>query len=141
MNSIILIICGALISVAAILIVLRVEKGPSMLDRIIALDVLVAVIIAFIAIYSAYSRRTDLVPVLVVLAMVGFVGSVTLARFVAVEPEEKDRILSPEERARVEAINAARADIVANRKVSQTEPDEDAADAIRPRGRQKGKSS
>lgn len=88
---------GAMLAVAAVLIVVRIERGASMLDRTIALDMLVGALIAALAIFSAATGRSDLVNVLVVLALVGFVGSVTLARFVAVEPEDEGRILSPEE--------------------------------------------
>lgn len=88
---------GAMLAVAAVLIVVRIERGASMLDRTIALDMLVGALIAALAMFSAATDRSDLVNVLVVLALVGFVGSVTLARFVAVEPEDEGRILSPEE--------------------------------------------
>jgi len=88
---------GAMLAVAAMLIVVRIERGPSMLDRTIALDMLVGAAMAALAIWSAATGRSDLVNVLVVLALVGFVGSVTLARFVAVEPEDERRILTRDE--------------------------------------------
>lgn len=88
---------GAMLAVAALLIVARIERGPSMLDRAIALDALVASLMGGLAMWSAATGRDDLVNVLVVLALVGFIGSVTLARFVAVEPEDEGRILTPEE--------------------------------------------
>ncbi len=97
MSEVVLWAGGLMLFAAALLIVLRIEKGPAMLDRTIALDMLVGVVMAGLAIWSAATGRTDLVNVLVVLALVGFVGSVTLARFVAVEPEDEGRILTPEE--------------------------------------------
>lgn len=97
MSDIVLWIGGGMLAVAALLIVVRIERGPSMLDRTIALDMLVSAVMAAIAIWSAATDRGDLVNVLVVLALVGFVGSVTLARFVAVEPEDEGRILTPDE--------------------------------------------
>lgn len=86
MSPVVFIICGVLLTAAALITLIRAERGPSTLDRIIALDVLVGVIMATLAIYSAWTRRSDLVVVLVVLASVGFVGSVTLARFAAADP-------------------------------------------------------
>lgn len=97
MSDVVLWAGGAMLAVAALLIIVRIEQGPSMLDRTIALDMLVGAVMAALAIWSAATGRTDLVNVLVVLALVGFIGSVTLARFVAVEPEEERRILTPEE--------------------------------------------
>lgn len=97
MSPVVLWACGAMLVAAALLIVVRIEKGRAMLDRTIALDTLVGVVMVSLAMWSAATGRTDLVNVLVVLALVGFVGSVTLARFVAVEPEDEGRILTAEE--------------------------------------------
>lgn len=101
-SPVVIIICGVLLTAAALTVLIRAERGPSTLDRIISIDGLVAVVIAMLAIYSAWTGRTDLVVILVVLASVGFVGSVTLARFAASDPP------SPEETdaARVEAVRA-----------------------------------
>jgi multicomponent Na+:H+ antiporter subunit F len=96
-------VCGILLTVGAVLAVVRAEKGPSMLDRTIALDIVVTTMIAGVALYAAVERRTDVVPVLVVLSLVGFVGSVTIARFAAVEPEGEGRVRTREEIAAQEA--------------------------------------
>ncbi|SEE66920.1 monovalent cation/H+ antiporter complex subunit F [Ruania alba] len=103
MSPIVMVICGVLLTAAALIVVGRVERGPSMLDRVVALDVLVAVLIGSIALVSLWFGREDLVLVLTVLALVGFVGSVTLARFAAAEPEEERRILTPSEVAEADA--------------------------------------
>ncbi|MHB1064116.1 MAG: monovalent cation/H+ antiporter complex subunit F [Georgenia sp.] len=89
--------CLVALSLAALVAVVRMERGPSMLDRVVTLDIITAVVLGAVAVISANTGRTDLVPVLVVLAMVGFVGSVTVARFVAIEGAEEARILSKEE--------------------------------------------
>ncbi|KQS98592.1 monovalent cation/H+ antiporter complex subunit F [Cellulomonas sp. Leaf395] len=93
----VVVVCGVLLTVGAVLAVIRAEKGPSMLDRTIALDIVVTTMIAAVALYAAIERRTDVVPVLVVLSLVGFVGSVTIARFAAVEPEGEGRVRTREE--------------------------------------------
>ncbi|MBT0993666.1 pH regulation protein F [Cellulomonas sp. DKR-3] len=94
---------AAMITVGAALAVVRAEKGPSMLDRTVALDITVTAMIAAVALYAASDRRTDVVPVLVVLSLVGFVGSVTIARFASVEPEGEGRVRTREEIAAEEA--------------------------------------
>jgi len=63
-------VCGILLTVGAVLAVIRAEKGPSMLDRTIALDIVVTTMIAAVALYAAIERRTDVVPILVVLSLV-----------------------------------------------------------------------
>lgn len=89
--------CLVVLAAAAVVALVRMERGPSILDRVVTLDIITAVVLGAVAVISASTARTDLVPVLVVLAMVGFVGSVTVARFVAVERAEEARILSKEE--------------------------------------------
>jgi multicomponent Na+:H+ antiporter subunit F len=52
-----------------------------MLDRVVALDVLVATLICGLGVEAAVNRHTTTLPVLLVLSLVGFVGSVSMARF------------------------------------------------------------
>ncbi|MBD9697911.1 pH regulation protein F [Flavimobilis sp. GY10621] len=105
MSPVVVAVSAAMLLVGAALAVVRIERGPSMLDRTIALDVLTATLVAVIALEAAWNKRTDTLPILVVLAMVGFVGSVTIARFAAAESDDDRRIRSREE---VEAEDAQR---------------------------------
>ena len=73
--------CVGVLGLAALLLVLRISLGPTMLDRVVALDVLVAVIICGLALEAAVHRHTTTLPILVVLSLLGFVGSVSVARF------------------------------------------------------------
>jgi multicomponent Na+:H+ antiporter subunit F len=74
-------VCVALLAVAALLLVVRISRGPTMLDRVVALDVLVAVVICGLAIEAAVHRHSTTLPILGVLSLLGFVGSVSIARF------------------------------------------------------------
>jgi multicomponent Na+:H+ antiporter subunit F len=85
------VVATALLATGALLAVVRMERGPSMLDRTVAFDVLTTALVGAIAVEAALSRRTESVPILVVLSMVGFIGSVTIARFAAVEPPKRGR--------------------------------------------------
>jgi len=93
----VIVICVVLLVGGAGCALVRIERGPSMLDRAVAVDILLTAIIAAGALYAAEQRRTDLVPILVALSLVGFIGSVTFARFAAVEPDEQRRVRSREE--------------------------------------------
>jgi multicomponent Na+:H+ antiporter subunit F len=79
--TIVLLACMAMLGVAAVLLVVRIALGPTMLDRVVGVDVLVAVIICGLGLEAAVHQHTTTLPLLVVLAMLGFVGSVTVARF------------------------------------------------------------
>lgn len=103
-------ICGTLLFFSAVAVIARVSIGPSMLDRMVGVDLLTSTILGAIAVISALTGRTDLLPVLVVLAMVGFIGSTTIARFLAHEPTADKRILSKAEVARILADERIRDD-------------------------------
>ncbi|WP_114559782.1 monovalent cation/H+ antiporter complex subunit F [Desertihabitans aurantiacus] len=74
---------AVLLSVAALLVVGRLVRGPSVLDRTISTEVLISILVCGLALYIASSRSSTVLPVLVSLALTGFVGSVAVARFVA----------------------------------------------------------
>lgn len=101
--TVVVVICAVLLAAAGVLALIRAERGPSMLDRTVALDIVVTVLVAALALYASTERRTDVVPILVVLSLVGFVGSVTISRFASVEPEGEGRVRSREEIAQEEA--------------------------------------
>ena len=114
----------------AVLAIVRAERGPSMLDRTVALDIVVTCLVAAVALYASLERRADVVPILVVLSLVGFIGSVTIARFAAVEPEDARRVrtreeVAAEDEARMEAELAetelARAEL-AEAELAEAEP-------------------
>lgn len=108
--TVVALVCAVLLTVGAVLTLIRAEKGPSILDRAVALDVLTGVLVSAVAVEAAWSRRIDTVPILVVVALVGFVASVTIARFAAVEPEGEGRILTRQELAALEAERIAAED-------------------------------
>jgi multicomponent Na+:H+ antiporter subunit F len=79
--TVVLAICLGILGLAALLLVIRVSLGPTTLDRVVALDVLVAVTICGLGLEAAMNRHSTTLPILVVLSLVGFVGSVSVARF------------------------------------------------------------
>lgn len=87
----------AMLGIGATLTMIRLARGPSVLDRIVALDIITNVLIIAVALAAAVDRRTDTVPVLAALALVGFVSSVVVARFASVEPQDAGRIKTYEE--------------------------------------------
>jgi multicomponent Na+:H+ antiporter subunit F len=71
----------ALLAVATMLVLTRLVRGPSTLDRIVAVDVLLAIVICAIATEAAYTRDATSLPLLVGLSILGFIGSVSVGRF------------------------------------------------------------
>nr|WP_204034546.1 monovalent cation/H+ antiporter complex subunit F [Micromonospora qiuiae] len=71
----------------ALLALVRLYRGPSLMDRVVAADMLLATIVAAVGAEAAINRHATTLPVLVVLALLGFIGAVALVRFAA--PEKK----------------------------------------------------
>lgn len=69
-----------LLCAAGFLTLVRLLVGPSTLDRIVAVDVFVILIVAGAAVYVAVYRDGSNLPLLAAVALLGFVGSATAAR-------------------------------------------------------------
>ena len=74
-------IVTAFILVAAVLTSVAVLRGPGSLDRLVALDTLIALCMCGLGAWAAYSRDTTVVPAIVALSLLSFVGSIAIARF------------------------------------------------------------
>jgi multicomponent Na+:H+ antiporter subunit F len=69
-----------MLGVAGALTLVRLLRGPSTLDRIVALDVFVVLSVVAVGVYVAFYRDGSNIPLLAAVALVGFVGSVSAAR-------------------------------------------------------------
>ncbi|MCZ7414337.1 MULTISPECIES: monovalent cation/H+ antiporter complex subunit F [unclassified Streptomyces] len=78
----------ALLAAAGGLTVVRLLRGPGALDRIVALDALITMIVAGMAVHLAANGETSVLPLLLVLSLLAFIGSVTAAHVI----EAKERI-------------------------------------------------
>ena len=63
------------------LALVRLIKGPDAADRIVALDLVSVLIVAFLAAYSIFSGETAFLDVAIGYALIAFLGTVALARF------------------------------------------------------------
>lgn len=80
--SAVAVVCLVGLAVAALLAVVRLVLGPSVPDRVVALDNLLLVVVAGIAVGAAATGRSDFLGVLVAVSLLGFVGTVTVGRYV-----------------------------------------------------------
>ncbi|MCH6164007.1 monovalent cation/H+ antiporter complex subunit F [Streptomyces marispadix] len=94
----------ALLLASGVLVTVRLVLGPSTLDRAVALDALVAVVMAGIGVLTAARQIPYYLPALLVLSFLGFTGSVSIARFLALRDEaggeDPDANYGPEEGSR-----------------------------------------
>ncbi|HOK44774.1 MAG TPA: monovalent cation/H+ antiporter complex subunit F [Bryobacteraceae bacterium] len=75
-------ICYAALAISAILCALRVMRGPSLPDRVLAVDTLLTTGAVGVAVEAARTRSGVYLDVLLVVALVAFVGTVAVARFI-----------------------------------------------------------
>ena len=87
--NIVLTIVFALLVAALLLAFVRLVRGPSLPDRVIALDLIGMIIAAFIAAWIVHMRQPVLLDAIVVLAIIAFLGTVAFARFL--ERRQRDR--------------------------------------------------
>lgn len=72
----------ALLTLALLLAFVRLVRGPTLPDRVVALDLTGMLAIAVIALRVIDSRRTLYLDAALALALVAFLGTVAFARFV-----------------------------------------------------------
>lgn len=82
----ILFVAHALIGLSMLLTGYRIWKGPSIPDRIVALDLLAALIMGHVALSVAHSRFVSYLDVATAIAIITFLATIAFARYL----ENKD---------------------------------------------------
>ncbi|MFD1412901.1 Na(+)/H(+) antiporter subunit F1 [Oceanobacillus jeddahense] len=77
----IMIIALSALSVALVLLFIRVIIGPSTQDRILALDAIGVLLVGFIGILMILQDTSVFSDIVLVLTILGFVGTLTLSKF------------------------------------------------------------
>jgi len=70
-----------LLILAILLAFIRLVIGPDPADRIIALDLISVLIVAFLGAFAIYSGEKSFLDVAIAYALIAFLGTVALARF------------------------------------------------------------
>ncbi len=73
----------ALFSLAALLVLLRLVRGPGILDRMIATDVLLTTLVLAVGAYCVFNRTTVGVPLMLVLAGTSALSAIAVSRYVS----------------------------------------------------------
>jgi multicomponent Na+:H+ antiporter subunit F len=72
----------ALLALAALLAFVRLVRGPTLPDRVVAMDLLGVLIVGLIVVYTAATGVKAFLDVGMVIALVSFLGTVAYARYV-----------------------------------------------------------
>lgn len=83
---------GVVLSLGAVLVLYRIVRGPTILDRMIASDVMVTTVMLVLCVEMVIDGHTRTLPVVLVLAGTAVFGSIAVARYVS----KQDRIRDPD---------------------------------------------
>lgn len=75
---------GLMLLAASFILLIRLWRGPSVTDRIIALDLYAMIFSGAVIIYSVYSSQAVYLNVIVVLTLVVFLSTVAFARLLEI---------------------------------------------------------
>ena len=74
-------VCLAVLAAAFAIAFVRLVRGPSLPDRVVALELIATIFVGVVAVWSIVSRQTVYLDVAIVLALVGFLSAIAFARF------------------------------------------------------------
>ena len=72
----------AMLSVALVLSFVRLVRGPSLPDRVVALDLTAVLTVGIVAIYAIDTRQHVFLDAAIVVALITFLGTIAFARYV-----------------------------------------------------------
>ncbi|MFN3595910.1 MAG: monovalent cation/H+ antiporter complex subunit F [Rubricoccaceae bacterium] len=72
----------AALSAALVLSLVRLVRGPSLPDRVVALDLIGYLVVGFVVLYAIVTDEPAFLDAAVILALIAFVGTVAFARYV-----------------------------------------------------------
>jgi multicomponent Na+:H+ antiporter subunit F len=72
----------ALIALAMLPVFLRLLRGPSLTDRVVALDLITTIGVAMSALYATMHDAPVFLDVAILVALISFVGTIAFARYV-----------------------------------------------------------
>ena len=71
----------ALLIVSIALAFIRLVRGPQAVDRVVSLDLIAVMIVAFLGAYAVHAADTSFLDVAIAYALIAFLGTVALARY------------------------------------------------------------
>lgn len=74
-------VCFAMLSAALILTFVRMARGPSAADRVVALDLMAILSVGIIILYDVATSLPVFLDAAIVLALVGFAGTIGFAKY------------------------------------------------------------
>lgn len=87
-NAALLIAAGAGLTVTALAAIIRIVRGPTILDRMVASDVLLTTLMLAVGADMVARGHTDTIPLMTVIAATSTLATIVVARFVKRRAEQ-----------------------------------------------------
>jgi multicomponent Na+:H+ antiporter subunit F len=82
MASVALSVALATLAVAAVLTFVRLVQGPTLPDRVIAIDLIGVLLVCMLVLMAGATAQQSFLDVAMVVALISFVGTVAYARYI-----------------------------------------------------------
>lgn len=76
------------LTISVILVFLRLIKGPRVVDRVIALDLIITIGIGIITIFTIRSNQKVLLDVAIILALIAFLGTIAFSYYIEKQDDD-----------------------------------------------------
>ncbi|MFD1769714.1 monovalent cation/H+ antiporter complex subunit F [Sphingobacterium suaedae] len=77
-----------ILSISVLLVFIRLYKGPAIVDRVIALDLIITIGIGIITVYSIRANQKVLLDVAIILALIAFLGTIAFAYYIEKQKDD-----------------------------------------------------
>ncbi|WP_346238993.1 cation:proton antiporter [Niabella insulamsoli] len=77
-----------ILTVSVVLVFIRLFKGPTIVDRVIALDLIITIGIGIITVYSIQQNQKILLDVAIILALIAFLGTIAFSYYIEKQKDD-----------------------------------------------------
>ena len=77
-----------ILTISVILVFLRLIKGPAIVGRVIALDLIITIGIGIITVYSIRENQKILLDVAIILALIAFLGTIAFSYYIEKQKDD-----------------------------------------------------
>ncbi len=82
MNTVILFVVLGMLAAAMVIAFIRLARGPRLPDRVVALDLISVIVMAFICVYAVRFNQPNFLDVAIIMALLTFLGTVAFAFYI-----------------------------------------------------------
>jgi Multisubunit Na+/H+ antiporter, MnhF subunit len=70
-----------ILGISLVLVFIRLYKGPDIVDRVIALDLLITIGVGVMTVYSISTQKPTFIDVAMILALIAFLGTIAFSYY------------------------------------------------------------